>query len=229
MIVDKEALDGFISATEVIEEAAKLGISATAASLSRYQKFGLMMLPNRTVIKGALGRPANYHPLCIVELAAATWMYRGFLPSINEPTKKIAAMTRFSTDDIFYARAKFYLSSEEESLVQEYGLPELSLVEYQTDKVSNEVDEMAYKDFLKARVEAMENEFRQTIAEDNRLFLQEHRSKLEILNDMSGNGSRLSSLSAVDVFAKKEYPAAIYRILYYRAFFALRAINNHVL
>ena len=229
MIVDKEILDGFISAAEVIKEAAKLGVSATAASLSRYQKFGLMMLPNRTVIKGALGRPANYHPLCVVELAAATWMYRGFLPSINEPSKKIAAMTRFSTDDIFYARAKFYINSEEESLVQEYRLPELSLVEYQTDKTSNEVGEMAYKQFLRSRAEAMENEFRQTIAEDNRTFLQEHRMKLELLNDMTGYGSRLSSLSAVDVFAKKEYPVAIYRILYYRAFFAIRAINNHVL
>lgn len=229
MIVEKKTLDGFIGAAEVIEEAAKLSISATAASLSRYQKFGLMMLPNRNVIKGALGRPANYHPLCVVELAAATWMYRGFLPSVQDPAKKLAAMARFSTEDIFYARAKFYLSGDAEELVQEYGLPELSLVEYQTDSASDEVNQTQYKEFLKTKVEETENELRRIIAKDNESFSKKHTMKLEILNLLAGNGSILSPSGAIEILTKKEYPVAIYRILYYRAFVAIRAINNRAL
>lgn len=229
MIVEKKTLDGFISATEVIEEAAKLGVSATAASLSRYQKFGLMMLPNRDVIKGALGRPANYHPLCVVELAAATWMYRGFLPSIQEPAKKLSAMARFSTEDIFYARAKFYLSGDAEELAQDYELPELSLVEYQTDKANDEVNQTEYEEFLKTRLEEMDNELRRIIAKDNESFSEKHTIKLETLNQLAGNGSILSPSDAIEILTKKEYPVAIYRILYYRAFLAFRAINNRAL
>ena len=229
MIVDKETLDGFIGATEVIEEVAKLGISATAASLSRYQKFGLMMLPNRNVIKGALGRPANYHPLCVVELAAATWMYRGFLPSINEPAKKLAAMARFSTEDIFYARAKFYLSGDAEEMVQDYGLPLLSLVEYQTDKAGNEVNQTEYKEFLKTRVEEMEKELRRIIAKDNDSFSKKHIMKVELLNEIADNGSILFPSKDIEILTKKEYPIAIYRILFYRAFLAISAINCRVL
>lgn len=112
MLIDQEMKRGFLSATEVIEWAAKLNISATATTLSRYQKEGLMLLPNRDNLKAGQGRPANYHPLCVSELAAATWMYKGCFPSVNEPNKKIITTARFSTEDIFFARAKFYLSNE---------------------------------------------------------------------------------------------------------------------
>lgn len=229
MIVDKETLDGFIGAIEVIEEAAKLGVSATAASLSRYQKFGLMLLPNRDAVKGLLGRPANYHPLSVVELAAATWMYRGFLPSINEPARKLAVMARFSTEDIFYARAKFYLSGEVEQLVREYKLPKLSTIGYRTDETSNEIDEVAYKEFLRAKVEAVESNFRQTIIDDNKIFADKHKMKVEFLHKLAGNDGILFPSEAIDLLAKKEYISAIYRTLYYRAFLAISSINNRAL
>ena len=227
MSVLKEALNGFIGSSNVIEKAANIGVSATATSLSRYQKEGLMLLPNRDSLKGLQGRPANYHPLCICELAAATWMYKGFFPSLIDPQKKVNAIARFSTEDILFARAKFYLSSAADVLVSKYNLPEFSLLEYQIPGENNSVSYIAYKDFLAKRVLSMESEIRRNIVENEKEYF-EHESRkrkyfLEILDD-SFEG--LSTSSAIDALSKKEYAVSAYRLLYYRSFYMLEGLDK---
>lgn len=227
MSVVKGTLNGFISSTDVIEKAAMIGVSATATSLSRYQKEGLMLLPNRDSLKGSQGRPANYHPLCICELAAATWMYRGFFPSLSDPQKKVNAIARFSTEDILFARAKFYLSSAADVLVSRHNLPELSLLEYQIMGENNSASYIAYKDFLRNRVLFMESEVRRNILENEKEYFEHEKRKresfLEILDDSLGG---LSTSSAIDALSKKEYAVSAYRLLYYRSFYMLEDLDN---
>lgn len=227
MSSSKDMLKGFISSSDVIEKAAKLGISATATSLSRYQKEGLMLLPNRDSLKGSQGRPANYHPLCICELAAATWMYKGFFPSLSEPKKKVNSIARFSTEDILFSRVKFYLSSAADLLVSRYDLPEFSLLEYQIPGENNAVSYSDYKSFLEKRVFSMESEVRRSIIEnENEYFEHESRKKEYFLELLDDGYEGLSTNYDVDSLAKKEYAVSAYRLLYYRACYMLEGFDN---
>ena len=223
----KDMLKGFISSSDVIEKAAKLGVSATATSLSRYQKEGLMLLPNRDSLKGSQGRPANYHPLCICELAAATWMYKGFFPSLSEPQKKINSIARFSTEDILFSRVKFYLSSAADLLVSRCDLPEFSLLEYQIPGENNTVSYSEYKIFLAKKVFSMENEVRLSIIENEKEYFEHERRKKEhFLELLDGSFEGLSTNSAIDSLSKKEYAISAYRLLYYRAYYILEGLDK---
>ena len=223
MSSSKDMLKGFISSSDVIEKAAELGVSATATSLSRYQKEGLMLLPNRDSLKGSQGRPANYHPLCICELAAATWMYKGFFPSLSEPQKKVNSIARFSTEDILFSRVKFYLSSAADLLVSRYNLPEFSLLEYQIPRENNSVSYSDFKIFLGKKAFSMESEVRRSIIENEKEFFeQESRRKEHILELLDDSFEGTVTSSAIDALSKKEYAVSAYRILYYRAYYMLR-------
>ena len=227
MSSSKDMLKGFISSSDVIEKAAELGVSATATSLSRYQKEGLMLLPNRDSLKGSQGRPANYHPLCICELATATWMYKGFFPSLSEPQKKVNSIARFSTEDILFSRVKFYLSSAADLLVSRYDLPEFSLLEYQIPGENNSISYSDYKSFLGKKVFSMESEFRRSIIENEKeYFEQESRKKKHFLELLDDSFEGTSTSSAIDALSKKGYAVSAYRLLYYRACYMLESFDN---
>ena len=231
MLTNQEMQQGFISSTEVIEWVARLSISATATTLSRYQKEGLMLLPNRDILKAGQGRPANYHPLCVSELAAATWLYKGFFPSVNEPNKKIITIARFSTEDIFFARAKFFLTGGAEFLVKKHGLPELSLLEYKGKEEIKQIGYEGYIQLLAEKINYIEDNIKIAITDDNSIFIKKNSEIKELVLYLldDSNGSMLAPSMDIDKLYNKEYAVAAYRMLFYKAFYALKAMKAYTL
>ena len=188
-----------------------------------------MLLPNRDILKAGQGRPANYHPLCISELAAATWLYKGFFPSINEPKKKIIATARFSTEDIFFARAKFFVSGGAEFLIKQYGLPDLSLLEYKGEDEIEQIGYDTYVQLLAEKINFMEDNLKTAIANDNYTFIKKHSDMKELVLYLLDDSNDSMLASSVDVykFYNKEYAVAAYKMLFHKAFYALKALGAY--
>lgn len=95
----------YLGTTELDKFLHQQGFEISKATLLRYVQCGLMLQPQKKSTLGTLDSDRiYYHPLVCIEAMANYLLMRGDWLVQDSDTR----IARFSTEDIFYARLKFY-------------------------------------------------------------------------------------------------------------------------